>query len=183
MSIVGAMSGLLGLFWIRQTLLAANRANEISREAFITGERPWIFTEIEADFEADLDEHDIWSLDITIVNKNYGKSVALRVHSNIASCPLGKQKEAIEKLCTVSREQVFDDGILLAPGETFRRPWKWTYDPEEWVGKLKDYEPVARMIVGCVTYETPFNDGLHQTAFAYVIDAGKLAKWSGGFAS
>nr|WP_155755931.1 hypothetical protein [Rhizobium leguminosarum] len=181
--IVGALSGLLGLFWIRQTLLAANRANEISREAFVTGERAWIFTEIQPDGESEVDEHGNWNFPIVIVNTNYGKTVGLKVHSNIASCPMGKEREILEKLCEESRRLPFDDGVLLAPGETFRREWKWGYQPGEWEGKLKPYEYVARMLVGCVTYETPFGTGTHQTAFVYIVEGNELKKWSGGFAN
>ncbi|WP_155947798.1 hypothetical protein [Rhizobium sp. 2MFCol3.1] len=189
--ILGVVTGgvsVLGLVWIRASLLAAREANALNAAAIITSERGWVFSTVRPLDVLRL-EHDgeSSSLHIGITNRNAGKTAAINVHTNVHSSDLHSIPLVMDMLATESLE--FDSehhGTLVPPGESYEREWSWTnYDRFE-----IEFRSQADFIVGCVTYETLFDDKKHQTGFVYLIEPtdelnGKpiLRPWSGGFAT
>jgi hypothetical protein len=186
-SIVGLVSGLLGLYWIRDTLKATNRSNEIGREALIVSERAWITSEIIQEADLDVEQDGTWFIEVSIRNTNFGKTPALKVHSNIAAATFGKEREELARICRENLSFNEDYGIMLAPGQTFSRPWRWhsaRVDEGDEIGNS------SKVLVGCITYQTTFDQVQHQTAFVFIVEpdpdvSGKVIfrPWAGSFAN
>ncbi|MBY3335512.1 hypothetical protein HFN99_01010 [Rhizobium laguerreae] len=179
---------ILGLIWIRASLLAAREANSINAAAIMTSERAWVFSRVVTEQQLRFEHDDeIAYLDIQIVNKNAGKSAAINVHTNVACSDGDHIHEVMDQLARDSLK--FDSsefGVLLAPGDEYAREWLWADHDDIGI----KFNRSVRFIVGCVTYETLFDDEKHQTGFVFSIDAPErmdgpaiLRPWAGSFAT
>ncbi|TAY37192.1 hypothetical protein [Rhizobium leguminosarum] len=189
--VLGVMTGgisILGLIWIRASLLAAREANNINAAAIMTSERAWVFSTVAPDGEVEyFHDGEVTSLHIKIINRNAGKSAAINVHTNIHSSDLSRVSEVMDLLAKESLQ--YDsarNGVLLGPGEEYNREWVWTSHDRFEI----EFRTAPVLIVGCVTYETLFDDEKHQTGFVYIIGEPTmtggpptLRLWSGGFAT
>ncbi|AGC35564.1 hypothetical protein RHEph01_gp054 [Rhizobium phage RHEph01] len=188
--LLGVVTGgvsILGLIWIRASLLAAREANSINAAAIITSERAWVFSRVETHTQLEEYHGEVMQLDIRVVNKNTGKSAAINVHTNIHSSDGDHIDQVMDLLAKESlQSDSSQNGVLLAPGDEYSRPWMWSSHDRFDI----QFDGSVRFIVGCVTYETLFDDQKHQTGFVFCIAAPDrsdgpaiLVPWSGSFAT
>jgi hypothetical protein len=182
--VITSVGVLVILYWIRELYLAARAMQLNLLKLRGSASRPWINVEILAD--GDLEKRQDGSgISINVLYQNVGMSPAIRAHTVVASAPLGHEAEVLAKISKQTRETGVQLGILLGPGESFSRPWYWSFKVEDWPNEID--RMVARLVVGCVTYESPLDDELHQTAFAFVVEETEVGvefkPWAGSYAT
>ncbi|MCF6370964.1 hypothetical protein [Rhizobium halophilum] len=171
-SMIGVGFSVIGLYWVRETLLAtrgtaeaAREANEITRTSNETSERAWIVSRVKPMSHITLDPDGNWGLPIVIENKNAGKTPALNVSTNVIAASLDEIGGAVSYLRKESGAHLKINGIMLAPNGVVERRWMFhTTMTNEFYHTSSE---IPEFIVGCVTYHTIFDEDLHHTIFVY----------------
>jgi hypothetical protein len=184
-----------GLYWVAQSLNANRKANEISARAIFTAERAWVFTKPRQTNHLEFGEEESWSLDIVLAHTNVGNTAAIQVNTTAEVTFMDNELVVLERLkkanaqSNTERGWGTEVGIMLAPGETFERPWKIGAPAEEDMPPPPSTAGTADFLVGVIGYRTLFDHELHQTGFVFWIDKSKgeddiqFKVWRGGFAS
>ncbi|WP_454700823.1 hypothetical protein [Agrobacterium burrii] len=182
-AILGAGTSLVGLVWIRASLIAARHANEINSLSISNAERAWVFPDVEPKGYVEYPEDSsVPILEIVTVNRNFGKTAAMNVRTNIGASSLD-HIDSVMKSLVAENLSLTENGILIPPGDSRLREWVWSGD-DRFELEMSD----IAFIVGCVAYETMFDNEVHVTGFVYwlsVDDWGKpvLTPWAGSFAN
>lgn len=158
---------------------AAERSIQVSREAYIASERPWV--SVDAAIGSDLlKTSNGIEFGVTFAVTNHGVSPAINVHIiyevvtvKIAPDQFSGVRQKITRLGTQT-EIGEHMGIQLFPSEMKTINWKNTLSNEEIENALKSYKPPAGMlpsffIVGSVFYKSAFDEDMHQTGFNYSV--------------
>lgn len=171
-SMIGVSFSVVGLYWVRGTLLAtrgtaeaAREANEITRASLQTSERAWIVSKIKPVGPISVDSDGHWLMPAHIVNSNVGKTPALNVSSNLLVTDSSGIPAAVEKLKQEALSNNKGSGILIAPQDGFER--RWFIGSSSIEGDNDNHEGIPEFIVGCVTYSTIFDEKIHYTIFVY----------------
>lgn len=179
-----------GLYWVARSIDASRRANELSALAIKTSERPWIIVHVEQAGPYEKTEKG-FNIPLDIVYTNKGNTPALRAHSWSGGTVYERQKDALRKGIVKygTKKSGEENGILLAPGQIFRRPWFVSYDcSDDDIGEL-DGAKIASVVYGAVHYGTNFDEEIHLTAFVFIVEParrrGKVTfrPWAGGLAT
>ena len=186
-AVLGACTSVVGLVWIRASLVAARHANEINSMSIANAERAWVFSDAHADGYLN-ENHGVRSLEIRVDNKNFGKTAASNVRTNVGAATLDTIDDVMKRLVEdCSAPSKVKDGLLIPPGEVRVREWVWSSDATQGLEVDTSLGPVE-FIVGCVCYETMFDSEVHVSGFAYWIsvddwDRITLVPWAGSFAN
>ena len=160
---------------------AAEHSIQVSREAYIASERPWV--SVDAVIGSDLLKNSNGiEFGVNFTVKNHGKSPAINVHIFydvvtlvIAADPFSDVRQKITSLGTQTKigEHM---GVQLFPSDVKAIPWINTLSNVEIEKALKSHKPLAGMlpsfyIVGSVFYQSAFGGETHQTGFNYYVVA------------
>lgn len=183
-AVFGSATSVVGLIWIRASLAAAREANEINASAIANSERAWVFQEVERKSWIEYPDG-IPQMEILVKNKNYGKTAAFNVRTHVVSSDIESIDTVMAQLTDHVLHVDHDDGLLIPPGEVRHRPWMWSGEDSLQVG-IDPHK--ADFIVGCVAYETMFDDETHVSGFVYYIQwrtdgSFELSPWRGSFAT
>lgn len=186
-AVLGACTSVVGLVWIRASLVAARHANDINSMSIANSERAWVFSDVRA--LGAVNEHmGVRSLHILVDNKNFGKTAASNVRTNVGAASLDTIDEVMKRLVKVSNTpSPIRQGLLIPPGDLRTREWGWSANMIQGVEINTALDPIE-FIVGCVCYETMFDSEVHVSGFVYWInDDGlgtvHLVPWAGSFAN
>lgn len=186
-AVLGACTSIVGLVWIRASLVAARHANEINSMAISNAERAWVFSEVHP--EGHIQEVDgIDCINIRVEHKNFGKTAASNVRTNIGAASLDTVDEVMKRLVADNtKPSTAKYGLLIPPGDVRHRAWVWSSDETQGV-KIDLSIDKASFIVGCVSYETMFDTDVHVSGFVYSVNVDswgtlKFHPWAGSFAN
>lgn len=156
----------------------AAEANQITRDAYIASERPWV--SVDATVNTDLVRKDGGvEFGILFRVQNHGNSPAVNVRVcyevvalRVAPDPFGGVRQRIEKLRNMHEMGNFM-GIQLFPSETREIQWKSPLTKQEieaakTSNSRHGYLP-AFYVIGSVFYQSPFGDETFQTGFNYYV--------------
>ena len=159
--------------------IAAEHSIQVSRDAYIASERPWV--SVDAAIRTDLfKKQQGIEFGVNFNVKNYGKSPAINVHIfyevitlKIAADQFGGARQRIAERGDHAKVGK-DMGIHLFPSEAKIIPWT-NYLSNEEIKNLT-YTPLTGLIpsfyvVGAVFYQSAFDEEIHQTGFNYYVCA------------
>jgi hypothetical protein len=151
----------------------AQRQAKIAEEQLILSQRslrPWVFaTEIKASgqpfFGQPVVLHEI-DFTVSLVYKNSGNQPAINVHSSLKT-RLKLLVPSPGEAGDISCEKA-SDGEALFPGETKPVTSTVTINVNEW-NALKGKGLKEILLVGCISYNSAFDQSFHTTRMAYVV--------------
>jgi hypothetical protein len=162
-----------------KTAIAAEHSIQISREAYVASERPWI--SVDAGIGTNLERTPVGvEFGINFTVKNHGKSPAINVHIfyevvtlKIGGDPFsGARKKVTER--GIEARAGANMGVQLFPSEVKVISWKSPLTTNEIKLALESHKPPAGFlpsfhIVGSAFYQSAFDDEMHQTGFNYYV--------------
>lgn len=184
-AVLGACTSIVGLVWIRASLVAARHANEINSMSISNAERAWVFPDVRPSGYMGEQDGARW-LPVRVENKNFGKTAASNVRTIVGAASLNTIDEVMSRLVSRNNEpSPVRDGLLIPPGEVRQREWVWSSDASQ---DLPITSEAVSFVVGCVSYETMFDSEVHVTGFVYSIEIDELERvtllpWAGSFAN
>lgn len=161
---------------------AANSAEHsvhVSREAYISSERPWVSVDAVIGSNLLRTQNDI-NFDVHFTVKNHGKSPAINVHVfyevvtlKLSSDPFGDVREKISRLAIADGAGV-EMGIQLFPSESKVIRWRSPLTTAEISKATASLNPPLGLlpsfyVIGSVFYQSPFDEKIRQTGFNYYV--------------
>lgn len=180
-AIFGTVGIVLALYFSAEATRAAVDANELSREAFVLDQRPWLSVSIEPSSAIEW-RGDGWHLDFKVAIKNTGKSPAFGVFVDAKVTPWPPMRghngyDFLEDYMAKKRNWSWDGGPTLFPGETIERQRGTQIEQEEltqfmntpartsW--GMEKPSSIHPYVMGFVGYFSLFQESSHQTFFEF----------------
>lgn len=175
MSAGGLVIGAAGLLWIKRTFDASNAsvqaatvANNLTREILIADQRAWLKVKLVVESDLVFSRDGGFELGVALRIKNIGRTPALDAHTSMKmTVERGPIEDRLRALCTVAHDEIDNTASrMVLPGESYRRQWGPTANPNEIASSTLGFSIYPR-IFGCVTYRILPDRSIHQTAFVY----------------
>jgi hypothetical protein len=184
-TIVGTVGLLLVLLSLRFTVgatrsaaMAANAAQDqvrLTREALIVDQRAFVRVDFSIEGDSVFYQQGA-SIRVAAKITNIGKTTANFVRTNMEMVLIeyGRSEEAVlNAFCEANKFREPAWSRLLVPNDTYTRDWVVTIEIDRPDGLINP------SVLVCVTYETIFDDGFHQTAFFYHLGTGEGDRYDG----
>ena len=158
------ISAIFAAIFTARAAAAASDQARATKQATIEERRPWIKVDLFFDEEPARTRDGGWEAMIGIHITNVGNSPALDVQTSIETRDFELDLHKITQNFAKENRTINPvHGRPLMPGEEYVRPWGASYMP------ASEFEPTP-VILGCVTYKSPLDQSVHQTAFCFVVD-------------